>query len=159
MKKGEKGILIGIGVITLAMMLYQEVVTVPELKKDRGIPFYSTASKQVQREASDLYRKYQCRDCHSLWGIKNVMQSVPAPSLDGMGSLRSEEWLYKYFSAENPQDILPSRLKARYRMPSFAHLPEEERRLLAKYFASLKVEDWYLDETKKSAQTKLTGKD
>jgi len=159
MRKGEKGILIGIGVVTLGMMLYQEVVTVPELKKDRGIPFYSTASKQVQREASDLYRKYQCRDCHSLWGIKNIMQSVPAPSLDGMGSLRSEEWLYTYFSSEAPQEILPSRLKPRFRMPSFAHLPEGERRLLAKYFASLKVQDWYLDETRKSAQTKLTGKD
>ena len=87
------------------------------------------------------------------------MQAVPAPSLDGMGSIRDEAWLYAYFSAEDPQSIVPSRLKPRFRMPSFATMPEEDRRILAKYIASLKVKDWYLQETKKSAYEKLTGKE
>ena len=76
-----------------------------------------------------------------------------------MGSLRDEEWLYTYFSAEDPQSIVPSRLKLKYRMPSFAKIPDADRRMLAKYISSLKVEDWYLEETKKSAYEKLTGQD
>jgi len=37
-------------------------------------------------------------------------------------------------------------LKPEYRMPSFKDMPETDRRVLARYLASLKVEDWYLDE-------------
>ena len=85
------------------------------------------------------------------------MQSVPAPSLDGIGSLRTKEWLYSYFSSENPQSILPTRLKKEFQMPSYANLPESERELLAEYIGSLKVEDWYLEETKKKEYEKLTG--
>jgi hypothetical protein len=44
-------------------------------------------------------------------------------------------------------------------MPSYAHLHENERRLLAQYLASLKVKDWYLEDTKKAEYEKLTGKD
>lgn len=86
------------------------------------------------------------------------MQSVPAPPLDGIGTLKTEAWLYDYFSAENPQSILPSRLKPQYRMPSLAKLTEAERRDLAAYMASLKVEDWYLEETKKAEHDALFGK-
>ena len=159
MKKGEKGILIGIAAVSLGMMLVQGFMISQEAGEDPGIPFYSTAPKEVQAQASVLYRKYNCRDCHSLWGLRNVMQAVPAPSLDGMGSLRSEEWLYDYFSAQDPQSILPSRLKKRFQMPSFAHLPESERRLLASYVASLKVDDWYLKEVQKAEYEKLTGEE
>ncbi len=126
--------------------------------KDAGIPFYSTATQEVQSKASDMYREIGCRNCHTIWGIKNVMETVPAPSLDGIGSLRSEQWLYEYFSSKNPQSMIPSRLKAKYAMPSYAHLSEQDRRLLANYFASLKVEDWYLEETKAAEYKKLTGK-
>ena len=80
------------------------------------------------------------------------------PPLDGIGSLRDEAWFYDYFSAENPQSILPSRLKKEFQMPSYANLKEVERRLLASYLASLKVKDWYLEETKKMEYEKLTGK-
>lgn len=125
--------------------------------EDKGIPFYSTATKAVQAKASDMYRDLGCRDCHTLWGIKNIMETVPAPSLDGIGSLRSEEWLFDYFSAENPQSIIPTRLKKKYGMPSYAHLPEADRHFLAGYFASLKVEDWYLEDVKASEYKKLTG--
>ncbi|MDQ6954755.1 MAG: c-type cytochrome [Mariprofundaceae bacterium] len=125
--------------------------------EDKGIPFYSTASEDVQHRASDLYRDIGCRDCHTIWGIKNIMETVPAPSLDGIGSLRSEDWLYDYFSSKNPQSIIPTRLKAKYGMPSYATLPESERRLLAQYFASMKVKDWYLEEVKAAEYKKLTG--
>lgn len=130
-----------------------------DTEKDPGIPFYSTASEELASKASVLYRKYNCRDCHSLWGVRNIMQAVPAPSLDGMGSLRDEEWLYNYFSAKDPQSIIPSRLKPRFRMPSYADIPDADRKMLASYISSLKVQDWYLEESKKSAYEKLTGKE
>ena len=159
MKKGEKRILLGIGVVVVAVMAFKSWQMSGTEGRDKGIPFYSTASHEVASAASVLYRRYNCRDCHALWGVKSIMQAVPAPSLDGMGSIRDEEWLFRYFSAENPQSIIPSRLKAKYQMPSFASLPEDERRLLAKYIASLKVKDWYLEQTKKTEYEKLTGKD
>lgn len=159
MKKGEKGILIGLVVFSVAAMSLKTWMGSQETEKDPGIPFYSTATDELATKASVLYRKYNCRDCHALWGLRNIMQAVPAPSLDGMGSLRDEEWLYNYFSAKDPQSIIPSRLKPRFRMPSFADIPETDRRMLASYISSLKVEDWYLDETKKMAYEKLTGKD
>ncbi len=124
---------------------------------DKGIPFYSTATPEEQERASDMYRDLGCRNCHTLWGVKNILETVPAPSLDGMGSLRDEAWLYRYFSAENPQKILPTRLKSKYAMPSYASLPEEQRRFLAKYIASLKVKDWYLEKTRAAEYKKLTG--
>ncbi|MDQ6991556.1 MAG: c-type cytochrome [Mariprofundaceae bacterium] len=124
---------------------------------DKGIPFYSTLSEAEQRKGADLYRDLSCRNCHVIWAVKNVMETVPAPSLDGIGSLRSEAWLYRYFSAKDPQTILPTRLKKKYTQPSYASLSEEKRRFLAKYFASLKVKDWYLQKTKAAEYKKLTG--
>lgn len=159
MKKGEKGILLGIVVFSVMAMSIKAWMDSRDSEKDPGIPFYSTASNELASKASVLYRKYNCRDCHSLWGVRNIMQAVPAPALDGMGSLRDEEWLYNYFSAKDPQSIIPSRLKPRFRMPSFADIPDADRKMLASYISSLKVQDWYLEESKKSAYEKLTGKE
>jgi flagellar motor switch protein FliG len=89
--------------------------------------------------------------------MKDMLQSVPAPMIDGIGSLRSEAWLYDYLSSTNPQAIIPSRLKPEYRMPSYASLSDRDRRTLASYIASLKVQDWYLEQTKKAEYEKLTG--
>ncbi len=156
MRAGEKGILILIGVIVVGLMGYRAFkLTVDEA--DPGIPFYTTASHDEKRRAELIYKRNGCENCHSLWLVRDMMSSVPAPALDGIGSIRDEAWFYNYFSAEQPQTILPSRLKAEFRMPSYAHLPEEERRLLAAYMGSLKVKDWYLYETKKSEYEKLTG--
>ena len=159
MKKGEKGILVAIVVIVVAFALINSYRKAQEEGEDRGIPFYTTAPKELQLAGGRLYSDLQCHNCHALWGTRNPMQSVPSPSMDGIGSLKDESWLYQYLSAEDPQSILPSRLKAEYKMPSFAHLEEKDRRTLAAYLASLKVQDWYLDETKKAEYEKLTGKD
>jgi hypothetical protein len=157
MKKGEKWILIGIAVFAVGSMLVKGVLNFQDSEKDRGIPFYSSASPELAKTASTIIRKYSCRDCHSLWSKKNIMQSVPAPSLDGLGSFYTEEWFFDYFSAKNPQSIVPTRLKEEFRMPSFADIPELERRTLAQYMASLKVKDWYMEDTKKSEYEKLKG--
>jgi len=158
MRKGERWIAAAVAVVVVIAFVRGLWPRDPDEKPDPGIPFYSTASDKLAREASDLYRKLACRDCHSLWGVRNIMQFVPAPSLDGIGSLRDEGWFYTYLSARDPQTILPSRLKKKYRMPSYAYLPEAKRRLLARYLASLKVKEWYLEKTRSDEYEKLTGK-
>jgi sulfur-oxidizing protein SoxX len=158
MRKGEKWILavIGISVVLLAGVNY---LRGRDQAPDPGIPFYSTSTEQFSGQATKLIKRENCRDCHSLWTLKDPLQSVPAPMLDGIGTLHDEEWLYRYLSAENPQTIIPSRLKPRYRMPSYAQLPEQDRRMLAQYMASLKVKDWYLDRLKQAEHRALTGED
>ncbi len=158
MKPGEKLILALIVVSTLATAGYKLYADSTQQEPDKGIPFYSTASAELARDAMAIYQRNDCKDCHTLWTVRDLLQSVPSPALDGIGSLRDEAWFYRYFSADKPQEILPSRLKKQYRMPSFARLPESERRTLAAYMASLKVKDWYLDETRKAEYEKLTGK-
>lgn len=156
MRKGEIGIFVVMGVVIAGVAVfknYQASVS----GEDKGIPYYTTASTDLKKTARTLFDKYKCHDCHSLWTKRNIMQSVPAPPLDGIGSLKSEQWFYDYFSAENPQEIVPSRLKKEFQMPSLAAAPKEDRENLAKYLASLKVEDWYLEETKKRVYEKLTG--
>ena len=99
MRKGEKGIIAVILAVSAIVMLVQGWNISQEKEKDPGIPFYSTSPKELASRASELYRRYDCRDCHSLWGIRNILQAVPAPSLDGIGSWRDEKWLFDYFSA------------------------------------------------------------
>ena len=159
MKRGEWGIVGAIVVIIGGSMAWKSYQTTQSNPKDFKIPFYSTATPAVQAQASELIKRENCRDCHSLWSTRTLLQAVPAPPLDGIGSLKDEAWLFTYLSASLPQEIVPSRLKPEYRMPSFAKLPEIERRTLAQYLASLKVEDWYLADVKKVEYEKLTGKD
>lgn len=155
MKSGEKLILALIGSVVLFGVVRSDLHV--EDKHDREIPFYSTSTHEVAVAAMDVYHNNGCKDCHSLWTLKDMLESVPAPMLDGIGSLHSETWLYDYLSSPAPQEIVPSRLKKEYRMPSYSSLSEEKRRVLAKYLASLKVKDWYLEQTKKSEYEKLTG--
>jgi len=154
-KKGELVVLGAIGLLVAAGVI-RAIVQKPS-ERDREIPFYSTAPGELASSATDLVRKYSCRQCHSLWTTRSPLQAVPAPMLDGIGSLRTEEWLFAYLSAANPQSILPSRLKPEYRMPSYAGLSEAERRTLASYLASLQVKDWYLEQTRRLEHDKLTG--
>ena len=158
MRKGEKITLVAIVVISASMIGLRLWQQIGPIESDPGIPFYSTASPELMQAGSDIYREYNCKSCHTLWGIRDMTRNVPSPALDGIGSLHDEEWLYRYISAENPQAILPSRLKLKYQMPSFAELPDDKRRTLSSYLSSLKVEDWYLEETKKAEYEKLTGK-
>lgn len=157
MRKGEKRILLFIAVVVLGAMIWNFQRQQESSEQDREIPFYTTASADLLREAGEIYRQQNCKSCHTLWTVRNIMQSVPAPALDGIGSIHSEEWFYEYFSAQDPQQIIPSRLKKEYQMPSLAHLSEGERRTLAAYMASLKVRDWHLEEVRLARCRKLTG--
>jgi hypothetical protein len=156
MKRGEIAVLGLIGLV-LVVGVIRSLLHV-EGKHDKDIPFYTTAAHDLSVKGMEIYNHNGCKECHSLWTMKDIMETVPAPILDGIGSLRSETWLYDYLSSPNPQAILPSRLKKKWSMPSYANIPEGDRHLLAKYLASLKVKDWYLEQTKKAEYEKLTGK-
>jgi cbb3-type cytochrome oxidase cytochrome c subunit len=155
MRRGEKAVLFLIAFVLLASMVWSSTRVVE--KHDRDIPFYSEATADVARKAMDIYHENGCKSCHSLWTLQDMTQSVPAPMLDGIGSLRTEDWLRVYLTSSNPQAILPSRLKKQYQMPSYASMPDADRKILVQYLASLKVKDWYLAETKKAEYQKLTG--
>lgn len=161
MKKGEKAIIGGLLVLVTGSIVYNVIRGGVEVKDEgaRDIPYYSDAPMEVQRAASQLMKELNCRQCHSIWTMRDPLQSVPAPALDGLGSLYDEKWFYDYLSSANPQAVVPTRLKKEYQMPSYASLPEEQRRLIAQYLASLKVKDWYLEETRKREFEKLTGRD
>ncbi len=150
-------ILLFVGVLLFAVIQSILYPSGPDTS-EQGLPYYSTADAALTRSGSELYKKLQCRNCHKIWAVKNLYETIPAPNLDGIGSLRTEAWLYLYFSSENPQSMLPTRLKEKFKMPSYAKLSEQDRRLLTAYFSSLKVRGWYLDETRKAEQKKLTGK-
>jgi len=154
-RRGERIILWAVAAVLAAGLA--RALMLKSGARDKEIPFYSAAPPETARAAMDLYRKYRCKDCHSLYTLRDMLQAVPAPMLDGIGSLRSRDWLFAYLSSPDPQQILPSRLKPQYRMPSFAALPVDERNLLADYLASLKVKDWYLQETRRLEHEKLTG--
>lgn len=155
MKRGEVLILSFIGLSLVAAAVWSSSRV--EEPHDREIPFYSTAAADVAKRAMEIYRDAGCKSCHTLWTLQDMSQSVPAPMLDGIGSLRTEVWLNEYLAAPNPQTILPSRLKLEYRMPSYQAMSEADRHVLAEYLASLKVKDWYLEQTKKAEFEKLTG--
>jgi mono/diheme cytochrome c family protein len=158
MRKGEIAI-VGVMAVSVVLLVFLKNQKTALDDENLDVPFYSTASKEVTDRAAHIMHEQQCKKCHSMWGVRDLSQVVPAPALDGMGMFRDEEWLYNYFSAENPQEILASRLKPEYRMPSFAFLSEQERRDLANYVANLKVYDWFYEDAKKARYEKLTGKD
>jgi L-cysteine S-thiosulfotransferase len=158
-KRGEKYILVTIVLVVLVLGARNLITIENQSQPDPGIPFYTTASPQLMDHASAIYKEAGCKSCHSLWTVRNVMESVPAPALDGIGSIRSEEWLYQYLSSPNPQSILPSRLKTEFQMPSYAYLTDADRRTLAQYLASLQVKGWYKQENIKAEYEKLTGKE
>ncbi len=102
MKQGEKIVLIVI-VLAVAGTAAFKLLT-RDTGPDKGIPFHTTASAELAQAATEIYKRNSCKDCHSLWTERDMLQSVPAPALDGIGSLHDEEWFYKYFSAPNPQE-------------------------------------------------------
>jgi sulfur-oxidizing protein SoxX len=112
MRRGETVTLAVIGVV-VAGLIARNVISLHTQPPDPGIPFYSTADPALLREAGDLYRENDCRQCHSLWTVKSVFESVPAPALDGIGALRREEWLYPYFYARRSPGHIAEPVAAR----------------------------------------------
>jgi len=129
-KKGETVIWGVAGLISLVAvgMGFVAYNAPPEL-----MPTYQVDSKEAAR-GELAYRKNGCPSCHKIW---NLGSSRGGP-LDGVGSRRDQDWLYRYLSSSNPQVMLPSTQKMIYRMPSFAQVAEQDRADMAAFLASLK---------------------
>ncbi|MDH5231815.1 MAG: cytochrome c [Gammaproteobacteria bacterium] len=158
MRKGEKNIILIMVVSVVSLVGVKFYQNAGETEEDPGIPYYTTATPELTSAAATLLHKHNCQECHSLWATRDFTIAVPAPALDGEGSFRDRDWLAQYFDAAVPQDILPTRLKPQYRHPSYAHLSDEDKTTLTDYMFSLKVEDWYREQTEKRRFEKLTGK-
>ena len=76
MKKGEKGILAVIAVTVLGAMIYKSVSITENTEPDRGIPFYTTASPELEKQAGTLMRELNCRDCHKYNGAFGGITSL-----------------------------------------------------------------------------------
>ncbi len=102
----------------------------------RLMPTYQVESAEAAR-GEVVYRKNGCSACHRIWNLGGHKGGV----LDGIGSRRDADWLNRYLSAENPQEILPSAVKTIYKMPSFAAMEPGDRADLVAYLVSLKDRD------------------
>ena len=78
-----------------------------------------------------IYRREGCLSCHEIFGNG----ASYGPSLDGIGSKRSQKWLIRYIKSPWPGvSAKPYRL----RMQSYNHLPESDLQRLAQYLLALK---------------------
>lgn len=81
-----------------------------------------------------LLRRENCLTCHELFGNGTSY----GPSLDGVGSRRSEAWLAGYLRA--PRAGVGEK-EYRVRMPSYAALPGDEQAALVGYLTALREVD------------------
>ena len=82
-------------------------------------------------EGEAIYRREGCLSCHEIFGNG----ASYGPSLDGIGSKRSKEWIIRYLKSPWPGvSAKPYRL----RMPSYASLPSSDLEKLAQYLLALK---------------------
>jgi len=132
-KKGEKVIWILSAMITAGALYVGYVVYNAPAKL---MPNYQLESEEASR-GELLYRQNGCTNCHKIW---NLGGRKGGP-LDGVGSRRDSAWLTAYLSTDDPQSMVPSEVKAVFKMPSFAFLSEGERSDLVAFLSSLKIRD------------------
>ena len=78
-----------------------------------------------------IYRREGCLSCHEIFGNG----ASYGPSLDGVGSKRTKEWLIRYLKSPwGGVSAKPYRLK----MLPYDHLPENDLDSLAEYLLALK---------------------
>ncbi|HTS54670.1 MAG TPA: c-type cytochrome [Burkholderiales bacterium] len=87
---------------------------------------YRYVENAVTRDGEAIYRREGCNSCHSLFGNG----ASYGPSLDGVGSRRSAQWLRQYLQDPKPGvSDKPYRLK----MPSYRSLKSVELDALVAY--------------------------
>ena len=90
---------------------------------------YVETPQTIQGEA--VYRREGCLSCHEIFGNG----ASYGPSLDGVGSKRSNDWLERYLKSPWPDvSAKPYRLK----MPPYGHLTQDDMTALTAYLSALK---------------------
>ncbi len=99
--------------------------------KPPPVQFTYTAN-ELTTKGEVVYRREGCLSCHEIFGNG----ASYGPSLDGVGSKRTQQWLRRYMMAPWPGvSAKPYRLV----MPPYDHLAVEDMDALVAYLKALKV--------------------
>jgi cbb3-type cytochrome oxidase cytochrome c subunit len=93
---------------------------------------YRYVETPAARDGEVIYRREGCNSCHRLFGNG----ATYGPSLDGVGSRRSADWLRKYLQDPKPG---VSEKPYRVRMPSYSRLQSVELSALVAYLQGLRA--------------------
>ncbi len=93
--------------------------------------YYVYHDSQETRKGEVIYRREGCNACHKIFGNGYGY----GPSLDGVGSHRTREWLRRYLLKPWPG---VSKRRYRVEMPGYEKLPDQELEQLMGYLLALK---------------------
>jgi cbb3-type cytochrome oxidase cytochrome c subunit len=124
---GEWVVLGGSGVIAAFAMLVGVLIYLKPPPVE-----YRYVENALARDGEAIYRREGCNSCHRLFGNG----ATYGPSLDGVGSRRSADWLRQYL-----QDPKPGVGEKPYRvsMPSYRMLQSVELNALVAYLQGLRA--------------------
>jgi len=126
LRAGEWGVLIGSVLIFAVAIGVGRLVLVQPPRVH-----YVYHENQETRQGESIYHREGCNACHKVFGNGYAY----GPTLDGVGSRRTEDWLQRYLTAP-----WPGVSKRRYRteMPAYDKLPASELEPLIVYLLALK---------------------
>ncbi len=126
LRSGEWFVLIGaVSIFALAIVVGKLVLEQPPRVH------YMYHDSEVTRQGESVFHREGCGACHKVFGNGYAY----GPSLDGVGSRRTQDWLQRYMTAP-----WPGVSKRRYRteMPGYDKLPAEDLASLIGYLLALK---------------------
>ena len=128
MKLSAGEIIVGAG--SIGIIAFAAIVGTVIYLKPPPVRFaYEQTPQTVQGEA--VYRREGCSSCHEIFGNG----ASYGPTLDGVGSNRSADWLERYLMSPWPEvSAKPYRLK----MPPYDHLTQIDMAALIAYLSALK---------------------
>ncbi len=89
---------------------------------------------EASLEGHTLYRQMGCNSCHRAMGVGEI---GIAPSLDGEGTRRTEQWLLTYF--RDPSELVEGTAHDGKLGPDFRLLSDDDRTLLSAFLFALKA--------------------
>ena len=131
LRLGEKLVLLGAAVIFAFALLVGILV----YRKPPPV-IYVYVESAASRLGEMLFRRENCLTCHELFGNGTTY----GPTLDGVGSRRSEPWLREYLRA--PRSGVSDK-PYRLRMPPYDKLAPGDLQALVSYLGALrKLDGW-----------------
>ena len=140
LKTGEKVLFAIVGVFVVLAIIAYIMLETYRLSSDK--PMFETKTNydftELGSKGSQIFRESRCTSCHR--ALRNGTNM--GLSLDGVGSLRTYEWLYDFL--KNPEttygaatiDHGPSPKEAAY----VANMPDDDLKAIAQFISELKAE-------------------
>lgn len=140
LKTGEKVLFGIVGVFVVLAIIAYIILESVRLSSDE--PMFETKTSYDFSEqgaiGSALFRESRCTSCHR--ALRNGTNM--GLSLDGVGSLRTYDWLYDFL--KNPEDTYGSATLDHGATPKeaayVARLPDDELQAMARFISELKAE-------------------